>query len=110
MRKRKFYRRKDGTFVRGTIVKPKYFKNDLVVDLDFDTKTRQDKETGELEGRDTAHKDFEKVPVIRTEEGLIIGRAPQLKLPYPKTYPVSMRQKGRIKTKRIPVLHLEHFD
>jgi len=93
-------------FVRGTVVKPKYFDKKLVVDLDFDTKTVQDRETGELEGRRTVHKEFEKVPVIRTSEGEIIGRAKRLKSPYPKRYPIISGKKRKM----IPVLHLEHFD
>lgn len=96
---RRGYVGKNG-FVRGTVVKPKYFKEKMVVDLDFKTKTEQDKKTGLLEGRDRETKKFERVPVIRLESGEIIGRAKRLGSPYPKSYPIRSGKKVR----RIPVI------
>lgn len=108
MATRRRYRRKDGTMVRGTFLKPKFYGQKLAVDLDFHTKTRHGK-GGKLMGRTTSKSMGERVPVIRTvnDGGLIVGRAKKMTSPYPKTYPVFVKQrikgKERIRRKSIPV-------
>jgi len=104
MEKRKPYFRKNGNFIRGTVVKPKYFKKKLVVDLDFDTHSTQDK-SGQMTGRKNVEKGFERTAVIRLPSGELAGRTQNLSIPYPRTYPISTKHKSRIKTKRIPVIH-----
>ena len=102
---RKSYRRKNGVYVKGTFVKPKYFKKQLAVDLDFHTRAIRDKKTGELKGRNKVYKRYERSAIIRLPSGELAGRTQILSIPYPKTYPISTRQKRIIKTKRIPVIH-----
>lgn len=111
VRTRKAYRKKDNTFVRGTVVKPKFFKKKLVVDLDFRTKAKQTK-SGKLVGRKSPTskpKYFglsDRTPVIRSLDGRLAGRAKQMKSPAPKNYLI---RSGK-RTRRIPVLKLKHFD
>lgn len=108
VRTRKAFRRKDGTFVRGTVVKPKFFKRKMAVDLDFHTKTKYGK-SGMLRGRSNIKTTGERVPVIRTtknknfDDGIIIGRAKKMSYPYPKRYTVFSKVNGKIKRKQIPV-------
>lgn len=107
-RKRKAYRRKDGRFVRGTVVKPKFFKKKLAVDLDFHSQVIQGPK-GKLKGRHgrkfLKKRIGERVPVIRTLEngGLIAGRAKKMTSPYPKQYTVFSKIGKKMKQRKIPV-------
>ena len=104
---RKSYRRKNGVYVRGTWIKPRYFKKKLVVDLDFHTLTKRQPD-GTLSGRSGIKKRGERVPVIRTKNngGLIIGRTKKFTSPFPKSYLIMTRIKNRTRRRRIPVTRL----
>lgn len=103
--KRKPHFKKNGKLIRGTYVKPKYFKKKIVVDKDFDTKHTSDEETGEMTGRENTKKDYERVAVLRLPSGEIVGRTKSLPShPYPKSYPIFTKQKGKLKRKNIPVV------
>lgn len=101
---RRKFKRKDGTVVRGTFVKPKFFRDKPKVDLDFHTKSRRGPK-GQLRGRMGGKSYMEKVPVIRTSEGEIAGRAKKMSPPYPKHYTIFSRINNRTRSKSIPVGH-----